>query len=359
MTAIIGGYKGKSHVSLGKITVTAGGSGSIKIPQDIVVKEFILVCNGYMAATFAGSKPGVHPYGILHGIINEISLSRRGTDRVRSYQGTRQLLHTLERQFGQKEPVIYKVNSTDLSGTVVEGLPVWGTTGQNVAFRESHTIMMENKLSGAWYPTLFDTKGLQTATLNISFNQFASVQDPEDAAVASYTGSMEIEVFASCADYLLGSKDIGQADWNQTYEELEFSGVQTNARKYITPQGMLQGMLITGLHSGSKPFDFQNMKNTRLEVKYNGIQLAEGSLADFMEIDNVKTALNSRKKGSAYLSFLNNGAFDSGLFIAEGKQLELIVSTDSTLSYASPVKLRFEYDQITFAPAAPAQAKPA
>ncbi len=355
MTAIIGGYKGKSHVSLGKVTFAAGQNASIKIPQDIVVKEFIIVANGYQSCTFAGAKPAVSPHGILHGLLNEISLSRKGTDRVRSYKGVRQLNHTCDRMFGEAEASLYSVNATDLSGTVLENIPVWGTTGQNVAFRASKTIMMENKLSGSWYPTLFNTKNLQTATLNFTFGQFADVQDPDDAAVATYNGSIEFEVFASCADYLLDSPDLNKADWNQTFEELEFSGAQNQSRRYITPQGMLQGVLITGLYGGSKPFNYKNMKETRLEVKYQGIQLAEGSLADFLEIDMVKTHLSGRKKGQAYLSFLNNGAFDSGLFISEGKQLELVITTDATLSYATPVKLRFEYDQITFMPTAQAK----
>lgn len=356
MTTIIGGFKGKSHVSLGKQNFQAGGQVSFKIPQDIVVKEFIIVANGSIACIFAGAKPAVNPYGLLNGLIQEMSLSRRGTDRVRSYKGTRFLTNTLERQFGQMDSVLYKANSTDLSGAVIQGLPVWGSTGQNVAFRESQTIMMENKLSGAWYPTLFSTQNLQTATLNINFAQISAVQDPEDAAVATYTSSgIEIEVFASCCDYLLGSPEIGAADWNQNFEELEFSGVQTQSRKYITPQGMVQGILITGTHTNGKPFDFENMRKTRIEIRYQGIQIAEGSMADYLEIDCVKTLLSSRKKGSCYLSFLNNGAFDSGLFIAEGKQLELIISTDGSLSYAQPVKLIFEYDSILFAPTAPKQ----
>jgi hypothetical protein len=113
---------------------------------------------------------------------------------------------------------------------------------------------------------------------------------------------------------------------------------------------MLQGMLISGTWGGGKPFSYQNMKNTVLEIKYQGIVLYEGNMLDFLEIDCVKTNLSARKKGSCYVSFLNNDKFDSGLFIADGKQLELVITTDSTLSYASPVKLAFEYDQIIFAP---------
>lgn len=356
MTAIIGGFKGKTHTSIGKGTWSKNGQMVVKIPQDVVVKEFIIVINGSIAPTFPGAVPKVNPYGISHGLLKEISLSRRGTDRVRSYQGTRFLATTSERQFGQRDGDLYKVNSNDLSGAALQGLPTFGTTGQYTAFRESQTIMMENKLSGLPGATLFNTKGLQTAQLVLAFGDLADVQDPEDSAsVTSWAGSVDVEVFASCTDAYLDSADLNKADWNQTYEELEFGGAQNQARKYITPQGMLQGMLITGLYGGNKPIDFESMKKFRLEVKYQGIQLAEGSLADYLEIDMNKTCLTARKKGSAYLSFLNINAFDSGLFIAEGKQLELIVSTDSSLSYSTPVRLRFEYDQITFMPTAAAK----
>lgn len=358
MTAIVQNFKGKTHVSLGVQPYVPGGVASWKIPQDIVAKEFIIVAEGTISSVFGGTAPKVRPYGVLDGLIADMSLSRKGTDRVRSYNGTRQLVQTQERQFGTMEGCIYKVNGSDLSGTTLQAsIPTLGTTGQSTAFRESQTMMLENKLSGTWYPTLFNTKGLQTATLNMSFAAAANIQDPEDAtSVTSWSASVNIEVFASCADFLLDSPDLNKADWNQTYEEKEFSGVQKNARHYITPQGMVQGILITGMYGGNgKLFDFNNMKNTRIELRYMGIQLAEGALSDFLEIDINKTALTYRRKGSAYLSFLNNGQFDSGLFIAEGKQLELIISTDSAMSYAQPVKLRFEYDQIIF-PVAPQKA---
>ena len=357
MTAIISGYMGKSHVSLGKQNFSAGALLPFKVPQDVVVKEFIIVANGYIACTFAGTKPTVNPLGVLHGLLDEVYLSRRGTDRVKSFRGTRHMRNTVERKFGQNDPTIYKVNATNLAGAVVQGLPVWGTTTQNTAFREGCTMMMENKLSGAWYPTLFSTKNLQTATLNIKCGQFSGVQDPEDSNVGTYAGSIEIEVFASCSDFMLGQTE--GVDFNQNIEELEFSGAQTNRRGYINPVGVLQGMWITGNHEGSKPFDFNVMKNTRLEVKYQGIVLAEGSLADFMEIDLVKTNLSSRLKGSAYLSFVNNGDPRSGLPIAEGKQIELSITTDPALSYTIPVKLIFEYDQLLDASAQAAASKAA
>lgn len=361
MTAIINGFLGKTLVSLGKFKYQKDGSATVKIPQDIVVKELIVVANGSLKATYTGvapsTKPNVNPYGVLDGLLYETSLSRKGTDRVRSYRGTRQLVNTLERVFGQADGQLYKVNATTLSGAISQGLPQFGTSGQDVAFRESITIMLENKLSGTWFPTLLNTKNLQTATLNFKFGPLSNVIDPEDTSTATIDGDVEFEVFASCSDYLLESPDLNKADWNQNFEELEFSGVQTNNRKYITPQGMLQGMLITGLHSGNKPFDFDNMKKTRLEIRYMGIQIYEGSMADFLEVDCVKTMLSSRKKGSCYVSFLNNDAFNSGLIIGEGKQIELIVSTDPGLSYATPVKLRFEYDQIQFYPTAPASVK--
>ena len=183
MTAIIQGFKGKTLVSLGTATFQENGSASFKIPQDVVVKELIIVANGYITPSFAGAKPGCRPGGILAGLISEINVSRKGTDRVKSFKGTRHISAVQERQFGQNDGILYKANATTLNGSHSEGLPVWGTTGQNVAFRESKSVMFENKLSGAWYPTLFNTKDLQTAKLNLKFGTYAAIQDPKDSVL--------------------------------------------------------------------------------------------------------------------------------------------------------------------------------
>lgn len=348
MTAIINGFKGKSHVSIGRDKYSAGKSISFRIPQDIVVKEFIIVAKGTVTPTFAGTvTPKIRAGGILDGILSEISLSRRGTDRVRSYRGVRQLLNTVERQFGDGDPSLFKKNASDLAHPALQGLPEFAATTQPTAFRESVTIMMENKLASVWYPTLFETRNLQTAVLNITCGNLADIKDSEDAAaLTSVAGDIEIEVFASCADYLLGSADIGKVDLVQTYEEKEFSGVQSQARHNLSPQGMLLGMYITGIKEGNKLFDFENMAKTRLEVRYQGIQISEGNLLQYMSIDANKTLLYNHRRGSAYLNFLNNSDFMSGLMIGEGKQLEVTISTDPSMSYATPVKLIFEYDQV-------------
>jgi hypothetical protein len=347
MTTVLNGYKGKSHVSIGREKFVSGKSITFRIPQDIVVKEFIIVAKGIFTGVFPATAPKLRQNGVLDGIVTEISLSRRGTDRVRSYRGVRQLINTVERQFGDGDPTIYKKNATNLAHPALQGLPEFAATTQSTAFRESVTIMMENKLASVWYPTLFETQNLQTAVLNVICGDLMNIKDPEDAAVlTSITGDIDIEVFASCADWLLASPDIGKVDLVQTYEEKEFSGVQSQARHNLSPQGMLLGVYVTGIKETSKLFDFENMSNTRIEFRYQGIQIAEGNLLQYMSIDANKTLLYNHRRGSAYLSFLNNGDFMSGLVIGEGKNLEVTISTDPSMSYATPVKLIFEYDQL-------------
>lgn len=349
MTAIINGFKGKTHTLLGTVTVNPGNTSSLKVFQDIVGKEIILVADGHVASVFPGAAPKLRPLGVLDGVIQEINISRRGSDRVKAFKGLRKIVHNVERQFGQRDSDIYKVNATTLADPVSFGQVVLGTTGQNVAIQQAASIMFENKLSGNWSPTLFDTLGLNTAQINFIWAPLSNLQDPDDAtAVTSWSQSITVSVYVSCSDYLLGSKDIALGDWVETDEELSFSGAVNGQKRFITPEGMLQGMLITGLHSGNRPFSYENMKKTYLEFRYLGTILAEGTLAHFAEIDNIKTYLGARMKGSAYLSFLNNSAFDSGLLIGENKQIEVSVTTDPALSYASPVRLVFEYDQIKF-----------
>lgn len=349
MTAIINGFRGKTHVKVGRVKFSPGQQSSLKIPQDIVIKEMIMVARGTIGATYAAATPVLRSNGVLDGIIEQVNISRRGSDRVKALYGTKKLTHNMERQFGKRDPDIFKVNSANLSGAVSFGTPTLGATTQNTAFQEAKSIMFENKLSGNWAPTLFDTMGLNTAQINFIWAPVANVQDPEDAAVATaWSHDIEIDVYASCADYLLGNQSVAVGDWLETSEELSFSGVQSGQKHFITPEGMLQGMLISGLHQGEKPIDYEMMKKTYLEIRYLGTRLVEGSLADFAEIDGLKTYLGERKKGAAYVSFLNMSSFDSGLIIGENKQLELTVYTDPAINYATPHRLRFEYDQIKF-----------
>lgn len=353
MTAIVNNFTGTTLVSLGKVKFVEGGSASIKVHQDIVVLDFIFKSKGLITPTYTGVgdsvKPIVNPYGILNGLLYETSLSRKGTDRVRSLMGTRHLIVTNERPHGERDGIIYKKNSTSLKGDIDQGLPEFSLTGEPMSFRESVSMPMQNKLSDSWYPTVFNTRGLQTATINLRFGRLADIVDPEHVTTATFTGDIEIELFARCADHLLVDPNIGKIDWNQTFETLEFSGAQSNSRKFITPQGMLQGMLVTGLKNGNKPFDFHDMEQTRFEMRYDGILIREGTLADYIDVDNDKTHRSKTRKGSCYINLLREGIFESGLYIRPGTQVELILTTDPSMSYnPNPVKLVFEYDQIIF-----------
>jgi hypothetical protein len=353
MTAKIQGQTIKTLISIGKETLAEGKNLSFRIPQDIVVKEFIIVTKGTMTGVYPGATPKVRPYGFLDGVISDLHITRRGNDRVKSFRGTRQLVYSVERIFGDGDPTMHKINSLDLSGNVVQGSLALSPTTQPTSFRESITVLMENKLSGVWYPTLFSTEGLMTAALNITCGSFSNIKDPEDAAVlTSLAANVEIEVFASCVDHALGSKEIGSIDFVQSFQDLSFGGSVSSSKQVLSPQGRLQGMLITGLKEGSKLYDFENMSKTRIEISYMGIRTHEGTLLQLMSVDSNKTLLWNHRKGSAYVSFLTNGDFNSGLQIADGKQLDVMVTTDPSISYVTPTVLAFEFDQIMETPRA-------
>lgn len=350
MSAVVQDYSGQTLLSLGREKLVPGKDLSFKVPQDKIIKEFIIVAKGSAKSVHAGAAPKVRQYGVLDGMLSEMYLSRKGTDRVRSYRGVRQLRHTIERNFGDGDPAVYKQNSTELGDGESQGLLTFGATGEDVAFKESVSILMENKNSGSYFTTLFSTKQLQTATLNIKPGAYASIQSPDDAAVATITADIEIEVFASCADHALDLSD-KFIDWVQTYGELEFSGRQDNARHYLRPQGEVQGILITG-QKGSKrqPFNFENLSKTRIELRFAGILLFEGTLLQLQAVNANKNSMLAHRKGSVYINFLNNSAFGTGLNVGEGtgvRDIEILVTTDASLSYSpDPVRLVFEYDQI-------------
>lgn len=353
MTARIDGFKGRTSYVMDKSDIIKNARDSIKIHQDIVVDKFLLFGRLAVTVAYTGTAPKLNPNGVLDGVIDELILSRKGTDRVRAYMGTRHLIHTADRHIAELDKPQYKVNAADLSGTVLEGIPTLGATGQTTQVMECVPIMMSNVLSGALDLTAFSTQGLQTATINLKYGDFMNIFDPEDANVANVTSvtvTGTIEVIAHCADSLLSDPKIGQADFVQTSEGKDFSGAQSGSKQFYSPEGLLQGILITGLHSGRKPFDLKNMEKTYIEIFYLGVMVHQGTLAQLRELDLVGT-IASRRKGSCYVSFLRNFAADSGLYIGSGKQLEVKVTTDPTLSYSpSPVQLMFEYDQLIFKP---------
>lgn len=354
MTARINGARAKSLVLLDTINFVENGRASVKVFQDLIVKKFLFITEGNLIWTGDGSgtltKPVIRPYGISDGLFEEVVLSRKSSDKVRAYKGVRHLCNTHERMNGQKDPAIYKSNAADLSGTFLEGLPVFPATTQKMPFREAQSILMENGISDSPYTTLFSTKDLSTSTINFKFKTLSNVRDPEGTSTAPITSDgITIKVYAVCADYLLESANIGKIDFVQVPEEVELAGAQAGAKHFISPEGLLQGMYITGTHSNGKPFDMKDMEGLKLEISYLGVDLWEGSMLDMQDADNLETLLMNRKKGTCYVNFRDSGMLQSGLPIVENKKLQIKVTTGAGISY--PAVLTFEYDQLIFDPA--------
>lgn len=362
MTSIINGAVMSSMIPLGKFTYSAGGKEVVKIEQDLVVNKFIIKCKGDLIWTGDGSgtltKPEVHPYGIMHGLVENITIARKGTDKFREYDRMRHISYTQDRNYGQKDGILYKQNANDLQGSYLEGLPVFPATTQKLQFAESQVILMENINSSIPLSTRFSTKDLSTATITIKFGQLADIKDPEGTSTAPITtNGIEFEVFALCSDYLLNDPNIGKADWAQTPEELEFAGAQKGQKHFLSPEGLLQGMLVTGINANGKYFSIEDMNNTLLEISYLGVTVKEGSMLALLEADSAETHVVGRKRGSCYVNFMDAKQFRSGLPIVDGKKLEVKVTTAAGVSF--PARLIFEYDQLIFDPTAIPSAKSA
>lgn len=362
MTAVINGAVMGSMVSLGTFNFEAGGKEVVKVHQDLVVNKFLIKAKGDLVATFDGTgtltKPVVHPYGIIHGLIESLTIARKGTDKFREYDRMRHISNTMDRNYGQKDGIFYVANANDLSGNYLEGLPVFPATTQKLQFCEEQAILMENINSSIPLSTRFSTKNLQTATITIKMGELSDIIDPEDTSTAAITtNGIEFEIFALCSDYLLNDPNIGKADWVQVPEVLEFAGAQTGQKHFLSPEGLLQGMLITGIHSDGKYFDLEDMDGTFLEISYLGVMIKEGSMLDLQAADSIETHVVGRKRGSCYVNFMDAKQFKSGLPIVDGKKLEVKVKTATGTSF--PAQLIFEYDQLIFDPTALPSAKSA
>lgn len=348
----LGNYQGQRLVKIDKKATVASGQVVFDIPQDRVYKEFIFVHEIIATPAFAGAAPLIHPRGVSHGLITNLELARSGNDVLKTFRGIAQLQDQAQWVFGEPCPTLYKVNSTTVGTGAVTGSPVVGATTQNVAIREVFSMPCENKLSSEWVRTCFNTNGINTAKIRVSLGAASLMQDPEDAAVATWTYSGSITVYGVTADHL---GDLVFDDGRQYYDELLFTAQANRSVVELRPLGLLQGMHLRAFagvgNGGYKPMTPEELRTFEIEIKFNDSVLFEGNMADFQAVNGAKSSMRAFLRSSAYLNFLNNSTYGSGLETGQDAKavtpLRLYVTTPSSINHATnPVRLVAEYDII-------------
>lgn len=346
MGAKIKNFSGQTMRSIGTATWVAGGRAVFKVPQDIIGKEIIACGLGKGAATFAGAVPKLRPLGFLDGMIKTVTVSRNGTDKVKSFSRTRKSKHNNRQVFGESCPNLYQVNSATLTDAL-HGVATFGTTGQQTAFAEALVVaMFENKLSSSYMNTLFDTRNLQTAVVELEFGSLADIQDPDNVAtVATFAADCEIELFISCADYLLDSA-LPQNDWVEKSQTEIFNGAVDRLKRAYYPEGEVQGVLISILKTGNKPLNHAEMSTVKIELEFDGTKVFEGNMLQLAQFNNCKNMKQLIEKGSFYYNFLHNSTYGSGLPTGSGrtaKPIEIYWTIPAAIGACEAI---MEYDLI-------------
>lgn len=358
MKAIPGlvGYQGQRPLrKIDSKAVSQNGSLVFDLPQDVVIKEIVIVHDCVVTPTFASGSPKVHQRGVLHGILSSMEVSRSGNDVIKSFRGLAHLQDQLEYLFGNRPVTLYQVNSSTLSGSevVTEDAPVLGATTQPVAVRETISIPFENKRSSEWVRTCLNLNGINTAKLKMNFGAAAGIQDPTDSTTVTFTYSGTVTVFIVTADHL---GDTQFDDDRQFYDELTFNAAANRSVVELRPLGLLQGLFLRaskGSHSNGhyKPMSTEELKNFFIEAKYNDVTLFEGSMADFQAMNACKSSMARFLRSAARINLLNNSTYDTGLETGQDAKsvtpIRLTITTPSSINHATdPVRLVAEYDVI-------------
>lgn len=346
----LGMYQGQRlEPILKRKAVTLGEELPIDLPQDRVYKGLLVIQEWVATPTFAAATPKIHPRGITHAVSKKIEISLSAGNTIRAYRGIAQLQDQMKWMSGEEVPTLSKANSTTLNGGEVYGLPAFGATTQPLAVREAYAIPFENMISSNNQETRLNTAGINTAKLKINYGIASDIQDPSDTAVATFTLTGFITVYAYTSDHLIDKND--NDIWVQSYDEGQFVVQQNGSVTEFKPQGHLQGLFVRAFKgSKRKPLTNDELRNFQIKIEYNKNFLFDGNMADFQSLNGIKSSVEEFFNSAAYLNCLDSYTYGTGLDTvqAEGfKPLTFTLTTPSSIDHAAePVFLVVEYDLI-------------
>jgi len=317
-----------------------------------VIKEIVVTLTGKISPVFAGAAPLVHKRGIADALIRSLNITD-GIQVRKSFAGVDVLRRETKMLSTSSAPALYKLNSSSLGDSPSVGyVSDFGTSGQDIAFAETFSIIFENKHSSEWARTLMNTVNKNNAKIQFVFNEIGSLRDASDATAFTSIGhdiDINIDILESPA---LVNMPIIES-WKQSNNVINIHGQQSQ-QPYRLPSGnRVQGFWITAyLGSANRRVTLDEAKLIKLAVRLNGnMQIKEFTLFSLMMQNLNKTLMQEIQPGSAYCNFLNNSTFDSALNTATSagvQNYDLIVTTPASFSYSSPLKLIIEQNEIEY-----------
>jgi hypothetical protein len=323
-------------------------SMTFPVPAGKVIKSFVVQTKGNVTPTFA-SAPTVHPHGIMDALINAISFidDKGNTIKKVTPEWMRfQCRHLV----GNPMPEYYKVNATTLGTTPtkgVEGTPfAVGTTGQSIAFVSSIEVSFENKLSTDWSKTFYALKSNIASYIQIDTKSFKNIEKAGGANITACVGDVDIEIQLIEAPMEMNSLDF--EIFRQSFIKQSISQQLNEFPIELPRQGRIQGLrLALSQGAGLDRISMDLASNTRFKLVGNGREIIRDvTLMNLISENLTKRFQDDVVNGTAYLSLLNNSDYRTALPANAYSRLDLVVSTDSTMTYSPSAQLEIGIDEI-------------
>lgn len=316
----------------------SGRTINIDLYRDTAYKGILFEMLGYATPSWSGGAPVADPRGLIGALISRIDIVA-GDEVVKSVSP--QLLKNLQKLLaGAADPVTYKVNSTSLNGSEVEGETyAFGTTGQPIAMQDSVYMSFENLLSTKPWETFFNASPYNKVTLRIEFRPIGSL-DVGGATGFAATHALVLKstaiLDASAADPAKFPTHFRQVSVPHTFK----NDLEQRPIDILPATGRLMGTFIevvkvddsTQIESAINR-DEASKIFVELYKNGNSNEKARVSIAQLMSENRNKFPLTQGLKNWAYVNLLSNSQPESALDTTGLQSLEYRL-TARGLSYS-------------------------
>lgn len=334
---------------------------SADIPRDSVFKALSFQLSGNVTVAYASGTPVADATSTMDRFIENISIVSNGTINIK--QVSPWLIHLQNLMAtGNFETRTSSAGAAAADYPSVSGGFTFGTDGQISSIRENLLVSFENVMAGAGrMNTCWDTRGLATATCQLTFNAFANILGFGNTAPIIASNNNLVVNISSIETQAL-AQDVKLSVWKQSTKSVNFTAAVNDFSVDIERGNFLQGLLLfardgasgsTTTATGKVP---SNSLLTNIKLVLNGTNYVQSTTFGELQQKNIsRYGINapyvsnvSLMTGAAYLDLLTptdsskfgalNTAQDTRQPMVD--EVKLLLSTASGAAYTSTASVK-------------------
>lgn len=344
-----------------------GANITVEVSRDSVFKAFIVSLTGSIVTTFASGTPVADDTSLADRIINSIKVVSNGSTTIKNV--TPWFMHVQNLMansiFGNRR---CSAGAAAVAFPTVDAIFTFGTTTQITSVQESFTIFMENVLAGKGrMSTLWDTRGLSSAEINISCGSFANILGYGNTAPVVWSSNL-FSIGIETVELQNVPLNAYFSQYKQTTKEIAFTAAANDFLVDINRGNFLQGIMLqardgaAGTATTATGRVLSNTLVTDLKLIINGTRQPKNTT--FQELQNrnksqygLNVPYSSNKSvldGIAYMDLLNpsvNSKFGDLQSAQDCRaplvdQVQLAISTNSAATYTATAKVAIMTNEV-------------